>query len=250
MFHLISNADLAIIILEQQCICYILSILGGYLLKIIMSIYIIKTNQLLAVFQASTKMKKNVCLTFKQAVFPATYITVNMFITVIFLTTYKKIEYDLFEQTDSLITYNYCDMETYFYIDIAFVIIVSVVCSVQALMTGKLPANYNEAYYIFFGMFATTKLLMLSIPLDASFNTDGQKMFVNSLVMYSANMALLSIAYGYKIHIMLFQKHRNTKEPFQKNNAKGYAGQFEKTEEINQEMKRLHVEILLTKRLL
>ena len=125
MFHIISNADLAIIILEQQYICYILSILGGYLLNIIMSIYIIKTNQLLAVFLASTKMKKNVCLTFKQAVFPATYITVNMFITVIFLTTYKKIEYDLFEQTDSLITYNYCDMETYFYIDIAFVIIVS-----------------------------------------------------------------------------------------------------------------------------
>ena len=215
-----------------------------------MPIYMIKANQLLAVFQASTKMKKNVCLTFKQAVFPATYITVNMFITVIFLTTYKKIEYDLFEQTDSLITYNYCDMETYFYIDIAFVIIVSVVCSVQALMTRKLPANYNEAYYIFFGMFATTKLLMLSIPLDASFNTDSQKMFVNSLVMYSANMALLSITYGYKIHIMLFLKHQNTKEAFQKNNAKGYAGQFEKNEEINQEMKRLHVEILLTKRLL
>ena len=71
------------------------------------------------------KNEKNACLIFKQAVFPATYITVNMFITVIFLTTYKKIEYDLFEQTDSLITYNYCDMETYFYIDIAFVIIVS-----------------------------------------------------------------------------------------------------------------------------
>ena len=29
-------------------------------------------------------------------------------------------------------------------------------------------------------------------------------------------MALISIAYGYKIHIMLFQKHRNTQEAFQK----------------------------------
>ena len=120
-------------------------------------------------------------------------------------------------------------METYFYIDIAFVIIVSVVCSVQALMTGKLPANYNEAYYIFFGMFATTKLLMLSIPLDASFNTDGQKMFVNSLVMYSANMALLSIAYGYKIHIMLFQKHRNTQEAFQKIMQKAIQDNFKRS---------------------
>ena len=44
----------------------------------------------------------------------------------------------------------------------------------------------------------------------------GQKIFVNSIVIYCANMALLSIAYGYKIHILLFEKHRNTKEVFQR----------------------------------
>ena len=85
IFHLVSNADLAITILEQQqYLCCLHSILGGYLLKITMSIYIIKTNQLLSVFQVSTKIKKNFCLTFKQAAFPATYIALNMFITVIF----------------------------------------------------------------------------------------------------------------------------------------------------------------------
>ena len=64
----------------------------GYILKIIMSIYIIKTNQLLAIFQSSTKIKKNVCLTLKQAAFPATYIAIKMFITVILLTVYKTLE--------------------------------------------------------------------------------------------------------------------------------------------------------------
>lgn len=58
-----------------------------------------------------------------------------------------------------------------------------------------------------------------SIAFDSSkwkFDFDGQKIFVNSIVIYFANIALMSIAYGYKIHIMLFQKHRNTKEAFQK----------------------------------
>ena len=215
--HAIFNVHSAIVILEQQQhICYIHGILGGYFLKIIMSIYIIKTNQLLAIFQSSTKIKKNVCLTFKQAAFPATYITANIFVTVVFLTTYKKFEYGIFEQTDFLIKYKYCDTGTYFYLDLTSVIILSIVCSVQAFLARTLPANYNETYYIFLGMFTTTNLLLLSIPLDAGFDTDGQKSFVNSLVMYSANMALISIAYGYKIHIMLFQKHRNTKEAFQK----------------------------------
>ena len=65
-------------------------------------------------------------------------------------------------------------------------------------------------------MFTTTILLLLSIPLSASFKRDGQKIFVNSVMIYSANIALISIAYGYKIHIILFQKHLNTKEAFQK----------------------------------
>ena len=131
-----------------------------------------------------------------------------MFLLVIFLTIYKKFEFVIFEKTDDLIQYNYCDMQTYFHTDVASAIILSVVCSVKAFRARKLPANYNETYYIFLGIFATTNLLMLSIPLDASFNTDGGKVFVNSFAMYSANMAFISIACGYKIQVCYF---RNTK---------------------------------------
>ena len=179
-----------------------------------MSIYVIKTNQLLAIFHSSKKILKNVCLTFKQAAFPATYIAIKIFITVTFLTVYKKLEYGVFEVKDSLVKYKYCDIGAYFYFVFVFSITLSILCSVQAFKARKLPANYNETFYIFLGTF-TTSLLTLSIPLNANFNTDGQKIFVNSLVIYSANMALISIAYGYKIH-MLFKKHRNTKEAFQK----------------------------------
>ena len=77
-------------------------------------------------------------------------------------------------------------------------------------------------------MFTTTNLLILAIPLGVSFSTVGQKIFVNSLVNYSANMALISIAYGYKIHIMLFQKHLNTKEAFQKIMQKAMQDNFKR----------------------
>ena len=77
-------------------------------------------------------------------------------------------------------------------------------------MSRKLPANYNETYRIFFKMFATAYLVLLSIPLDASFSKYGQKLFVNSCMSYSTNVFLLSIAYEYKINV-LFQKYRNTK---------------------------------------
>ena len=65
-------------------------------------------------------------------------------------------------------------------------------------------------------MFTTILLLLLSFPLDATFKRDGRKSFVKSLIFYSVNISLVSIAYGYKVWIMLFQKERNTKEAFEK----------------------------------
>ena len=56
----------------------------------------------------------------------------------------------------------------------------------------------------------------LTIPLDTNYNKDSQKLFVNSCIIYSANISLLTIAYGYKMYILLFQKHHNTKEAFKK----------------------------------
>ena len=107
-------------------------------------------------------------------------------------------------------------MAFYFYFDTSFVIILSIICSVQAFLVQKLPSKFNETYYIFLGMFITAILLVLSIPLNGSFYHNGQKIFAKSIVIYCANMALISITYGYKIHIMLFQKHRNTKKTFQR----------------------------------
>ena len=217
ILHLIINIHMAMTILEQnKWLCFTHSIAGGYFLRFIMSVYIIKTNQLLTIFQSSVKIKKTVGLTLKEAAFPVAYNTASIFVDVIYLALYHKYEHGVHQTNGSLFIYNYCKMTSYFYIGTIFLIALSIICSVQAFLARKLPANFNETYYIFLGMFTTTILLLLSIPLNGSFDYDGQKIFVNSIVIYFANIALMSIAYGYKIHIMLFQKHRNTKEAFQK----------------------------------
>ena len=192
------------------------SISEGYLLRFIMSIYIVKTNQLLKIFKSSAKIKRSICSALKEASFSIVYICANGFITVIYLTLHHKYEYGIYQTKDPLLKYNYCNMAFYSYIDTSFVVILSMICSVQVFLARKLQSNFNETYYIFLGMFTTTILLVFSIPLNGSFSNDGQNIFVNSVVIYCANMALISIAYGYKIHIMLFQKHRNTKEAFQR----------------------------------
>ena len=214
--HLVLNLHLAITVFAQtHHICFVQSIIGGYLLQLIMSIYIIKINKLLTVFTAEILLERSVCLSLQEIAFPAVYITMSIFITAVYATLHHISDYGILNGKESLIKYKYCNTASYFYIDVSLVIMLSVICSIKAFLARKLPANYNETCYIFLAMFTSTIFLLLSVPLDASYRGDGQKIFVNSCMVFATNMSLISIAYGYKIHIMLFQRHKNTKEVFQ-----------------------------------
>lgn len=214
--HLVLNLNLAITVFAQtHHICFVQSIIGGYLLQLIMSIYIIKINKLLTVFTAEVLLERSVCLSLQEIAFPAVYITMSIFITAVYSALHHISDYGILNGKESLIKYKYCNTASYFYVDVSLVIILSVICSIKAFLARKLPANYNETCYIFLAMFTSTIFLLLSVPLDASYRGDGQNIFVNSCMVFATNMSLISIAYGYKVHIVLFQRHKNTKEAFQ-----------------------------------
>ena len=151
------------------------------------------------------RIDKNVCLTMKEILFPVIYLVVNIFVATIVLVFYKGEEYGIIRTANTMKKYIYCKITIYFYVDLTLVLVLSVICSIQSFMARKLPTNYNESYYIFFAMFTKTILLLLSIPLYASYSKDGQQMLVNSCMIYAANISLVTIAYGYKIYIMIFQ---------------------------------------------
>lgn len=180
-----------------------------------MSVYIIKTNQLITIFNSMSKIQRNICVRMKEVFFPIVFFTIDIFITVTFLTE-SKIVHSIVEIKEFMMKYKMCDTGTYFYIERTSLIILSVFCSVQAFQARHLPANFHETYYIFLGMFTTLVILLLSIPLRANFRMDEQNIFVQSCTMFCINMVLITINYGYKIFIILFQKHRNRRETFQK----------------------------------
>ena len=132
------------------------------------------------------------------------------FIAAIYLTLYCNYEYGLYQAKDRLLKYNYCNMTSYFYIETDYVIILSMICFVQASLAQKLWSNFKETYYIFLEILTITNLLVLSIRLNESFSNDGQNIFVLSIVIYCANMALMPTEYD------MIQKHRYLKKAFQR----------------------------------
>ena len=213
--HAMLNMHIFISILPQvKIICIGNVIVGGYLLKLVIGIYIIKTNQLLSVFKSKTVLRRTVFLKLREMLIPGMFLTANSLLTLILFEEFN-VTYGILKGKNGLVRYKYCNVSFQFYIDILSVISMSVICSIQAFRSRHLPANYNEAKYVTVAMFTSTIFLILSIPLDASLRSKGISILVDSYVIYCTNVAVLSITYGYKIFIILFQKEKNISKYFQ-----------------------------------
>ena len=213
--HAMLNMHIFISILPQvKIICIGNVIVGGYLLKLVIGIYIIKTNQLLSVFQSKTMLRRTVFLKLREMLIPGMFLTANSLLTLILFEEFN-VSYGILKGKNGLVRYKYCNVSFQFYIDILSVISMSLICSIQAFRSRHLPANYNEAKYVTVAMFTSTIFLILSIPLDASLRSKGISILVDSYVVYCTNVAVLSITYGYKIFIILFQKEKNISKYFQ-----------------------------------
>ena len=213
MFHLLLNLILSLKTLPQLKLhCVLYAIVECYLLKFIISIQIIKTTQLVTIFKSKVKIARSACVRAKEFMFPVIYLIINIFITVSAVIKFKfKYIVSLTENSP----YKFCNMEDYLFMGIFTTILLSIICSIKAFQARKIPANFNETYCIFLGTFATTIILLVLIPLEASFRKVGQTVFVQSCVVFCINNILLSISYGYKARIIIFQKRKNTKEAFQ-----------------------------------
>ena len=226
--HALLNMHICISILTQvKIICIGNVIVGGYLLKLVIGIYIIKTNQLLSIFKSNTMLRRTIFLKLREMFIPGMFLTANSLLTLILFEEFD-VNYGVLKGKNGLVRYKYCNVSFQFYIDILSVILLSLICSIQAFHSRHLPANYNEAKYIPVAMFTSTVFLILSIPLDASFRSKGISILVDSYVIYCTNVAVLSITYGYKIFIILFQKKKNISKYFQEKTFQSFQQQAQK----------------------
>ena len=130
--HAMLNMHIFISILPQvKIICIGNVIVGGYLLKLVIGIYIIKTNQLLSVFKSKTMLRRTVFLKLREMLIPGMFLTANSFLTLILFEEFN-VTYGILKEKNGLVRYKYCNVSFQFYIDILSVISMSVICSIQA----------------------------------------------------------------------------------------------------------------------
>ena len=205
IFHAMQSLQLLISILKQtKMICIFNALTTGIIIKLVILIHLIKTNQLLTVFQ-STKAS--------EVAVPGIFIAANALLNIIHLvnTTFK---FGVFEKKTEHLRLKYCQMTSFFYIDLITVILVSITFSIKAFSGRRLPSSYNEMKFILLATFALAIHMSLSLILHANFQNEGIVIFVDSLMVFFASLSVFSIMYGYKVYIVLFRKNKNTTAAF------------------------------------
>ena len=82
---------------------------------------------------------------------------------------------------------------------LVLVVVLQLICCVQAFMARKLPNVFNETKYITFAMFSSVLVMVLTIPLYETYENQQDKNFVISVAILIANYLIFFILYLYKV---------------------------------------------------
>ena len=214
IFHAMQSLQLLISTLKQtEMVCIFNGVTTGSIIKLIILVHLVKTNQLLTVFQSTKRIKRKYFAKANEVAVPGIFIAANTLLNTIHLvnTTFK---FGVFEKKTEHLRLKYCRMTSFFYIDSATIILVSAACSIKAFSGRRLPSTYNEMKFIFLATFTLAIQMPLSLILHANFQNVGIVIFVDSLMVFFSSLSVLTITYGYKVYIILFCKAKNTTATF------------------------------------
>ena len=214
VLHAGQSCQLLLTLMKQnRTVCLLHSVTSGNFLKLIIAIWMIKTDQILSVFRTTNKVKRRHFVKPSEIAVPGVFITCNILMNVAILTQ-CSFQFGVYEITSAVVRLKYCKMSFFFYIDSTAIIFLSIICSIKAFHGRHLPSNYNEMKYIFLSMFTLSIQLALSFMLHANFQHEGIVILTDSVLLQFASLSVLSITYGYRIYIILFQRHKNSTDVF------------------------------------
>ena len=112
-----------------------------------------------------------------------------------------------------LTVFKTCNTGTFLIAHIGCVFLL-IFCAAQTFRGRKLPWKFNESKYIAFGMFSSTLVKLMSIPIGLNLEDPVSKNMLLCLVITISNFLLFGILNGFKIKLILFYPEKNTIECF------------------------------------
>lgn len=198
-------------------VCMVRIILIGAHIVLIITIMLVKSEQLLHVFKSKVKITEHQIYRF-QAVGVAVVMStgiIEVLLSCILLLTIKielVMDFNMRDKTKEL----KCTFSAYILMQSIYVVFLALACGIQAFRSRRLPRMYNEARFILSAVISMVCFVGLLPLLRLNAETEFVKSFMVFVVVFGANLAVLLVMYGYKLQVIWFQPEKNKLELYKK----------------------------------
>ena len=148
-------------------------IIGTTLVKVVHIVGVFRLKHKLSRFEIRKRKTKKVVLLLTVILIEASIIAIML--------NYKPIS--IIEEIDSseFTAYKDCNSDVHFIVQVAYILLLQIICGIYAFLGRKLPAKYNEAKYMSFAMFTSTITMVIAIPLAYSIKETDRNKFLKSV---------------------------------------------------------------------
>lgn len=197
-----------------KCISRAYGITTSFVLIIALSIT--KINHIVTVFNLKYRLTKWKMIKLQTVEFMIVFICIVIkFCLSVILFQFKPVNMiEHIERTTAELSEK-CDIVHYEY-QVGFIMILEIICGIQAFRGRKLPTNYNEAKYVTFAMFTSSLITVTGIPLTLSMPDINDQNLIIAILTILSNISILLILFGYKIVIIWIYPNYNSVEVFQR----------------------------------
>ena len=200
----------------NQLKCCVQPVLIGALLTIISTITMTKTIKSQHAFKSSLVVSKRAVVITKSAEWFSLLLTIliqGLNGGISFYQVLPTIDHSL--NREKLTRNVFCKNQRHFYLQLSFVLILSLSCLMQAFRGRNLPGYFNESMRTTYSMLITIVILVITFPISISQSDMQDSSLVILLSVTLINLIQLLIMYAYKVYIVLFRAERNTRASFQ-----------------------------------
>ena len=188
---------------ETQAKCIIRTYVSGLLYFTIITLILVKVDQLVSVFGILRKITKKDKIRLKLKgclVFVCTALIYVLFIFVI-QSTYPLTVADKINMS-TFIIYRSCNTRPFLIADVSGALVISILCAIQSFRGRKLPSKYNETKNIAFAMFSYSLITIVAFPFELSLQDPNRYILMTWLKHNIANFLLLTIIYFCKLKVV------------------------------------------------
>ena len=202
-------------LVNSPIVCMCRQIFLGFAFSVTLSINISKSQKIFMIVGSKIRMSKSEILMTNASewiIIIVVLIINSLFHLLSFTNDQVVIKTKYFD--DVLTKESYCSNQLMIYSQLLMATVLSVCNGIQGFRARKLPSHFKETNHVIYSSFTSSVVFVATTAIYFTQQSPVNRSYIILVVTLIFNTTHFLLLYGYKLFIMVFRPHLNTKEVF------------------------------------